>query len=177
EYGEEVATIWMEPWRTKDDQHGTARLEVPRHRLEHGRRIVEVLEGVNRDDEVCPTVYRRRKFTAVAHAVELRALACLTKDRFANVDADHSCRTMSRHLNGILSGPATNLDDGLSPHFPPDVLSHNCFEPTPTVMRALLGRVSISAAESSKEVIGNSAADEAHNVGSPEDDSRRAMHN
>jgi len=84
---------------------------------------------------------------------------------------------MSRHLNGILSGPATNLDDGLSPHFPPDVLSHNCFEPTPTVMRALLGRVSISAAESSKEVIGNSAADEAHNVGSPEDDSRRAMHN
>lgn len=73
-----------------------------------------MLEGVHRDDNICPLICRRHEGTGILNPGPERCLSCYLENLLTYINTDDAFGSPTGHLYGVRSLATTEVDD----HFP-----------------------------------------------------------
>src|SRR6185369_148055 len=110
EHGEQMPSERVIPRRPEANQHFTLRLQKRVHDPQDLRRVLEMLEGVDGDDDLCLFTGRTRELTNIAQACRMRSRARCLQDVFTDVDTDHPFCSRARYFKRFFPFPASKVN-------------------------------------------------------------------
>src|SRR5258705_5970606 len=154
----------MKPRRSERDQHTATRFEQRLHELQRASGIRVVLESVDRQNDVHLVRGFGREDAAIGHAGLSGRASGHLEDAFADIQPDHPLRAVSRDLDRVVSGSASEVEDGLVGELTPDSGTEQHFELAAVPISFARAQVASrrAAAEPPEEPIAEPSADHAH---------------
>lgn len=144
-----MASERVEPGRAEREKDTASGLDHPAHGPEHVLRVAEVLEPIQRNDEVYRLVGPGDELAAFRHTGILCRSTGGLERVVQNVDADHAGGATLGHLDRLVTDPAAEVGHDGPGNLSPDALSEQDLELAPTSVRAAVA-VSLSSSTFAK---------------------------
>jgi hypothetical protein len=118
----------MQPGGAERQEDAAARLEEPAHGVKDALRVTEVLEAIDRHDDVSLFVGLGDELAAIRHTSVRGGLAGGVQRVVHDIDADDAGSPALRQLDRLGPGPAPEVDDDLPCDAAPEALSEEDLE-------------------------------------------------
>ena len=115
-----MASERVEPCRAEREKDTATGLDHPAHGPEHVFRVAEVLEPIQRNDEVYRLVGPGDELAAFRHTGIPRRSTGGLERLFENVDADHAGGAPQGHLDRLATDPAAEVGHDGPSNLPPE---------------------------------------------------------
>src|ERR1700682_1041936 len=109
----QVSTQGMIPSRAKADEHFPSWLQEHIYDAQDFSRILEVLKGIEGNDNLRDLLRRRREHTNTLNTCASRLLPCGPQDVFTIVNTDYPLGSLLSHFNDFASLTAPEIDNHL----------------------------------------------------------------